>query len=134
LDKEKRRGKKADNSPSYNMDVTRSIVDQAAGANMSALGNLTASDAAGEESDLTGNNEGAWGSVSYDQDEIVKSLVNLSTEEYLKVMLGPKQASHFLADSSTALSKYNRCRVSVSAIYHRIIQYYLRQYHIPSQV
>ena len=60
----------------------------------SALGNGT-----GEFGDETGNgNNGAWGSVSYassDQEELVKSLANLSTEEYLKVMLGPKQARNY---------------------------------------
>ena len=58
-------------------------------ANSSAFSNET-----GEFGDAASGNNGAWGSVSYassDQEELVKSLANLSTEEYLKVMLGPKQ-------------------------------------------
>ena len=59
--------------------------------NTSALGNGT-----GEFGDNGSGNNGAWGSVSYassDQEEFMKSMANLSTEEYLKVMLGPKQVT-----------------------------------------
>ena len=49
---------------------------------------------AGNDPD-SGNN-GAWGSVSYANNDQMNWTVNLTTEDFLEMMLGPKQVrSHF---------------------------------------